>query len=145
MFLGTHLKAVYLWYESMLKYCLYSQKQVGKWNNLCSCVKSFAHQMKTSPTQPHHFSSLMRNFLIRIKRQTARTIVPNVMTLRMSLLLCTTKTGWRPSLMNHWLKGMWPPSSPYYKPLDYFMWSEIEREVKKQPHSTLASLKVKIS
>jgi hypothetical protein len=40
---------------------------------------------------------------------------------------------------------MWPPSSPDYKPLDYFMWSEIEREVSKQPHNTLASLKAKIS
>jgi hypothetical protein len=47
--------------------------------------------------------------------------------------------------MNHQLKGMWPPSAPDYKPLDYFMWSEVEREVNKQPHNTLASLKAKIS
>ncbi len=40
---------------------------------------------------------------------------------------------------------MWPPSSPEYKPLDYFMWSEVEREVNKQPHNTLTSLKAKIS
>jgi hypothetical protein len=40
---------------------------------------------------------------------------------------------------------MWPPSSPDYNPLDYFMWSEFEREVNKQPHNTLASLKAKIS
>jgi hypothetical protein len=49
------------------------------------------------------------------------------------------------NLMNHWLKGKWTPSSPDYKPLDYFMWSEVEREVNKQPHNILASLKVKIS
>jgi hypothetical protein len=47
--------------------------------------------------------------------------------------------------MNHWLKGMWPPSSPDYNPVAYFMWSEVEREVNKQPHSTLASFKAKIS
>ncbi len=47
--------------------------------------------------------------------------------------------------MNHQLKGMWPPSSPEYKPLDYFMRCEFEREVNKQPHNTQASLKAKIS
>jgi hypothetical protein len=46
--------------------------------------------------------------------------------------------------MNHQLKGKWPPSSPDYNPLDYFMWSEFEREVNKLPHNTLASLKAKI-
>ena len=46
--------------------------------------------------------------------------------------------------MNHQLKGMWPPSSPEYKPLDYFMWCEFEREVNKQPNNTLASLRAKI-
>jgi hypothetical protein len=47
--------------------------------------------------------------------------------------------------MNHQLKGMWPPSSPDYNPLDFFMWSEFEREVNKQPHNTQASSKAKIS
>jgi len=47
--------------------------------------------------------------------------------------------------MNHQLKGMWPPSSPEYKLLDYFMWCEFEREVHKQPHNTQASRKAKIS
>ena len=44
------------------------------------------------------------------------------------------------SLKNHWSKEIWPPSSPGCDPLDYFMWSEFEREVNKQPHNTLASL-----
>jgi hypothetical protein len=47
--------------------------------------------------------------------------------------------------MNHQLIGMWPPSSPDYNHLDYFMWCEFEREVNKQPHNTQASLKAKIS
>jgi hypothetical protein len=47
--------------------------------------------------------------------------------------------------MSHQLKGMWPPSSPEYKPLDYFMWCEFEREVNNQHHNTQASLKAKIS
>ena len=47
--------------------------------------------------------------------------------------------------MNQQLKGMWPPSSPEHKLLDYFMWCEFEREVNKQPHNTLASRRAKIS
>ncbi len=56
-----------------------------------------------------------------------------------------TQDWLKANLMIHWLKGMWPPSSPDYKPLNYFMWSEVGREVNKQPHNTVASLKVKIS
>jgi hypothetical protein len=56
-----------------------------------------------------------------------------------------TQDWLKANLMKYWMKGMWPPSSPDYKTLDYFMWSEVEREVNKQPHNTLASLKVKIS
>jgi hypothetical protein len=33
------------------------------------------------------------------------------------------------SLKNQWSKEIWPPSSPGCDPLDYFMWSEFEREV----------------
>jgi hypothetical protein len=36
MFVGTHWKAVYLWYSFMLTNCFYSQKQVGKGSNLRS-------------------------------------------------------------------------------------------------------------
>ncbi len=121
MFVSTHWKAVYLWYELMLTNCFSSQKQVGKGSNLCSCAKSSAHQKKTSQSKPHHFLIWWEIFLIRIKRQTARTTDIIVLTLWMSLLLCTPKTGWRPSLMNHKLKGMWPPRSPDYNPLDYFL------------------------
>jgi hypothetical protein len=67
MFFGTHWKAVYLWYELMLKYCLYSQKHVCKGNNLCSCPKSFAHQEK--PAKANHiifFSD--EKFFIRISQ-----------------------------------------------------------------------------
>jgi hypothetical protein len=45
---------------------------------------------------------------------------------------------------NHWLKEIWPPSSPYCSPLDSFMWCEFEREVNEQPQTTLASLRAKI-
>jgi hypothetical protein len=38
-----------------------------------------------------------------------------------------------------------PPSSPGCNPLDYFMWSVVDREANKQPYNTLASLKAKIS
>ena len=46
---------------------------------------------------------------------------------------------------NHWSQEIWPPSSPDCNPLDPSMWSEFEREVNKQPHNTLASLRAKIS
>jgi hypothetical protein len=39
---------------------------------------------------------------------------------------------------------IWPPSSPNCNPLDSAMWCEFEREVNKQPHDTLASLRAKI-
>jgi hypothetical protein len=53
--------------------------------------------------------------------------------------------GWlKVNLKNHWSKEIWPPSSLDGNPLDSFMWSEFEREVNKQPHNTLASLKAKI-
>ncbi len=45
---------------------------------------------------------------------------------------------------NHWSQEIWPSSSPDCNPLDPSMWSEFEREVNKQPHSTLASLGAKI-
>jgi hypothetical protein len=48
------------------------------------------------------------------------------------------------NLKDHWSKEIWPPSSNDCNPLDYFMWSEVEREVNKHPHNTLASLNAKI-
>ncbi len=55
MFVGTHWKAVCLWYKLMLKNCFYSQRQVGKGRNLCSCAKSSARKKKTSQSKPHNF------------------------------------------------------------------------------------------
>jgi len=48
------------------------------------------------------------------------------------------------NLKDHWSKEVWPPSLKDCNPLDYFMWSEVEREVNKHPHNTLASLRAKI-
>ncbi len=45
---------------------------------------------------------------------------------------------------NHWPKEIWPPSAPDCHPLDLSMWSVFERDVNKQPHNTLASLRVQI-
>jgi hypothetical protein len=47
--------------------------------------------------------------------------------------------------MDHWLEEIWPPSSTYSNPLDYFMWCVVDREVNKCPHIILASLKAMIS
>lgn len=43
-----------------------------------------------------------------------------------------------------WSKDIWPPSSPDANPLDYYVWSICERDVNKQPHSNIESLKIKI-
>ena len=43
------------------------------------------------------------------------------------------------------VQGIWPPSSKDCNPLDYFMWSEVERDVNKQPHNILSSLNAMIS
>lgn len=43
-----------------------------------------------------------------------------------------------------WGKEVWPPNSPDLNPLDYFMWSEIQREVCRDAHSDIDSLKSKI-
>jgi hypothetical protein len=81
----------------------------------------------------------MRKLLTRIKGQTARTTDNCVLTLKMSPLFCTTRTGWIT-----WSREMLPPSSPDCNPLYYFTWSIVEIEVNKHPRNTLASLKAKI-
>jgi hypothetical protein len=48
------------------------------------------------------------------------------------------------NMENHWSQEIWPPSSPDCNPLDLSMWSEFKREVNKQPHNTLSSLRAKI-
>ncbi len=48
------------------------------------------------------------------------------------------------NMENHWSEESWLPSSPNCNPLDPSMWSVFEREVNKQPHITLATLRVKI-
>lgn len=40
-----------------------------------------------------------------------------------------------------WSKDFWPPNSPDLNPLDYFVWSVIERHSNKSRHPNVASLK----
>jgi len=47
--------------------------------------------------------------------------------------------------MDHWFEEMLPPSSTDCNSLDYFIWYEVNTEVNKCPHGTLASLKANIS
>ncbi len=114
---------MYLWYELMLKYWVYSQKQVDKGNNLCSCAKSFVRQKKTSHSKPHNFL-LCRNFFNQDQKTNSQNNSYQCSDPKDVPIVVHTQD---------WLKGMWPPSSPDYKSLDYFMWSEFEREVNKQP------------
>jgi hypothetical protein len=57
----------------------------------------------------------------------------------------STQDWLKANLKDHWSKEIWPPSSKDCNPSDYFMWSEVEKEVNKHPHNTLASLRTKIS
>jgi hypothetical protein len=57
----------------------------------------------------------------------------------------STQDGLKANLKDHWSKEIWPPSSKDCNPSDYFMWSEVEREVSKHPHNILASRRSKIS
>lgn len=55
-----------------------------------------------------------------------------------------TQTWLSANTPDFWGKEVWPPNSPDLNPLDYFVRSVIERDVNRQPHSDIASLKVKI-
>jgi hypothetical protein len=57
----------------------------------------------------------------------------------------STQDWQKANLKDHWSKEIWPPCSKDCNPLDYFMWSKVEREVNKDPQNTLASLMSKIS
>lgn len=43
-----------------------------------------------------------------------------------------------------WFKEFWPPSSPDLNPLDYYLWSVLERESNKRSHNTVESLRAAI-
>jgi hypothetical protein len=55
-----------------------------------------------------------------------------------------TQDWLKANMENHWSQEIRPPSSPGCNLFDPSIWSVFEREVKKQPHSTLASLGAKI-
>jgi hypothetical protein len=56
-----------------------------------------------------------------------------------------TQACLKANLKDHCPKKIWPPSSLDCNPLEYFMWSEFEREVSKHPHiNILASLNAEI-
>lgn len=44
-----------------------------------------------------------------------------------------------------WSKDLWPPSSPDLNPLDYYLWSVLERESNKCSHNTAEALRTAIS
>lgn len=43
-----------------------------------------------------------------------------------------------------WEKEVWPPSSPDCNPLDYYVWSMVEKDVNQHYHTSVDSLKNKI-
>ena len=57
----------------------------------------------------------------------------------------STQNWLKANLKDHWSKEILPPSSKECNPSDHFKWSEVEREVNRHPHNTLASLRSKVS
>ena len=55
----------------------------------------------------------------------------------------TTQTVLAANVPDFWGKNVWPHNSPDLNPLDYFLWSIVERDVNKAHHSDLASLEPK--
>jgi transposase len=43
-----------------------------------------------------------------------------------------------------WSKDFWPPNSPDLNPLDYYVWSVVERQTNKSRHPNVASLRAAI-
>ena len=43
-----------------------------------------------------------------------------------------------------WSKELWPPSSPDLNPMDLSVWSMLETEACRSPHTTVESLKVSL-
>jgi hypothetical protein len=56
-----------------------------------------------------------------------------------------TQDWLKSNMKNHWSTESWPPSPPDCNRFNSSMQSIFEREVNKQPHNTLASLRAKIS
>ncbi len=108
------------------------------------CQKLCAPE-ENQPIQTTSFSYLMINFFNQDQKTNSQNNRYHCSDPKDVTIVVHTQDWLKASLMNHQLKGMWPPNSPEYKPLDYFMWCEFEREVNKQPHNTQASLKAKIS
>ncbi len=108
------------------------------------CQKLCA-QEENQPIQTTSYSSLMKNFLNQDQKTNSQNNSYQCSDPKDVPIVVHIQDWLKANLMNHCLKGIWPSSFPDYKPLDYFKWTEVEREVNKQPHNNLASLKDKIS
>lgn len=57
----------------------------------------------------------------------------------------TTQAWLNLNVPHHWSPDLWPPSSPDCNPLDYYVWSIVEKQVNKRPHNTIESVKEAIA
>ena len=48
------------------------------------------------------------------------------------------------NLYDYITPNIWPPNSPDLNPLDYYVWSVVEKKVNEHPHNTKDSLKAAI-
>ena len=48
------------------------------------------------------------------------------------------------NLLWFWIKKLWLPSSPDLNPIDFSVWSILETEACRSPHTTVESLKVSL-
>ena len=121
---------------------------------LTQTVDFVAWPPKTQPKSPmtgegqHEVPLVQGNLASQLKINTKKVFWPNKGSgfygLAAQNTAKSTQNWLKANLKDHWSKEIWPPSSKDCNPLDFFMWSEVEREVNKQPHNTLASLRSKI-
>lgn len=55
-----------------------------------------------------------------------------------------TQAWCRDNFPRFWSKELWPPSSPDLNPMDFSVWSMLETEACRSPHTTVESLKVSL-
>jgi hypothetical protein len=122
---------------------------------LTQTVDFVAWPPKTQPKSPmtgegqHEVPLVQENLASQLKIKTKKVFWPHkdsgFCSLAAQNTAKSTQDGLKANLKDHWSKEIWPPSSKDCNPSDYFMWSEVEREVSKHPHKILASLRSKIS
>ncbi len=110
--------------------------------DLTQTVDFVAWPPKTQPKSPmtgegqHEVPLVQGNLASQLKINTKKVFWPHKDSgfcgLAAQNIAKSTQDWLKANLKDYWSKEIWPPSSKDCNP-DYFMWSEVEREVNKHP------------